>query len=98
MATAPARVEPAPPRSVAAGASAIHYLSYASVPTHTANSIQIMRKYDPAIMIQLARSSSLEDTAFEWKMTPGWAVVTTVIAIWGVMDLNRASEFLYFNF
>ncbi|MEM9439386.1 MAG: MBOAT family protein, partial [Pseudomonadota bacterium] len=70
------------------------------------NSLQIMRRYRPAIgssAVISARGSSLgsrwrDGPSITWRPTAGWAVLSGLIAGAAVLGISKVSPFLYFQF
>lgn len=58
--------------------------------------VQIMRRYDPAIEGDQPKPHLL--TWLEWRMTPVWAVTTACVFAAGILGLSRVNEFIYFQF
>jgi D-alanyl-lipoteichoic acid acyltransferase DltB (MBOAT superfamily) len=60
------------------------------------NTQSIMGRFDPAL---LAPGLELEAPYWlQWRPSRAFAVALAIITIWGVLGINRYSEFLYFQF
>jgi hypothetical protein len=60
------------------------------------NTQSILARYEPALMPPGLR---LEAPAWLcWRPTPAFALAAALLTVWGVLGINRYSEFLYFQF
>ncbi len=69
------------------------------------NSLEAMRRFEPALDFQPAagRKSARgkgqpADTRWAAALTPAWAACIAVLLVFGLLSLNRVSEFLYWQF
>ncbi|WP_395402226.1 hypothetical protein ACHMW6_29130 [Pseudoduganella sp. UC29_106] len=62
------------------------------------NTQEILRGHDPALDAHPERGAAPERSRLVWRPSPRWAVAMGVLAVLGVLSLNRPSDFLYFQF
>ena len=62
------------------------------------NTQQIMQGYRPGLVDSRQRDAAPYTGRLVWRPTRGWAVAIAVVTVWGVLGINRLSEFLYFQF
>jgi hypothetical protein len=61
------------------------------------NTQQIMSRYRPALEVYRDKYPVLR-FRFDWTPSRAWALLTAMIFLWVVLDMNKVSEFLYFQF
>lgn len=66
------------------------------------NTQQIMRRCEPALDFRRARTAGTasRDMArlLTWRASPAWAAAIALLALAGILALNRPADFLYFQF
>ena len=56
------------------------------------NSQEILSQYEPALGVKPTTQ------ALTWKPNAPWALVTAAVALYGLLHISRASEFIYYQF
>jgi hypothetical protein len=66
------------------------------------NSLELMRRYEPALYFEPAKANASKPV---WRLgmmtvswTGGWAILISVFFVFGALGLSRPSEFLYWQF
>ena len=60
-----------------------------------------MNRYDPVLEDSLTRGPRGPrgyEGRLRWRPTRGWAFAMAFVTVWGVLGINKLSEFLYFQF
>lgn len=58
------------------------------------NTQQIMMQYKPALEV----NAPAKMTWWQWRPSPTWALILSLLSAWPLLWLNQVSEFLYYQF
>jgi alginate O-acetyltransferase complex protein AlgI len=64
------------------------------------NTQEITRRFEPALDFELGHESGMQRIArtLTWRPSRRWAIAIALLALTGILSLNRPAEFLYFQF
>ena len=62
------------------------------------NTLQIMKKYKPALESYIGEIVSSRNNYLQWRPIKTWALFTAVIFVLSILNISGESEFLYFQF
>jgi alginate O-acetyltransferase complex protein AlgI len=63
-----------------------------SIALFAPNSQEVLSQYDPALGVRPTAQW------LTWRPNKSWTLVTATIAIYGILQISKASEFIYYQF